>query len=191
MKDYTDAELMALIVEKNQQAFGVIFKRYYPFVYGRCLKNIGNPEMAEEVTSDVFMKVWRKADKWKEDNGKLLNWLGMVTKRTIIDSIRKSDRILEKPVGNLEKLDKYMETSKDPMEIVENNQIIEIVQRALDTLKNKNYKSVWELQNYEGLSVKEISDVLEKPPGTIKTWLFRCREELEKIIIRQITLKAY
>ena len=187
MKDCTDAELMASIVKKDQEAFDAFFKRYYPFVYGRCMKSIKNPEISEEVASDVFMKVWRKADKWKEEDGKLLNWLSVMTKRTIIDNIRKLDRMHEEPVGGLERLDSYRGTSQDPIEIVEKNQIVEIVQRALNTLKNKNYKSVLELQTYEDLTTNEIADILGIPQGTVKIWLFRGRKQLEKQL-RSLTL---
>ena len=62
---------------------------------------LGNYQDAEEVASDVFIKVWQKLSKWDTEQGSFQAWLNTVARNTIIDAIRKRDRIRERPLSGL------------------------------------------------------------------------------------------
>ena len=75
----------------NDAAFRQLFDKHYKWVYNKAHRMLGNYQDAEEVASDVFIKVWQKLGKWDTEQGSFQAWLNTVARNTIIDAIRKRD----------------------------------------------------------------------------------------------------
>ena len=83
LRDYTEA--------KSQDAFTELVRRHLNLVYSAALRQIGSPQLAEEISQSVFTDLARAADKL-QPNTILTAWLYQVTRRTAIDVIRRESR---------------------------------------------------------------------------------------------------
>lgn len=142
-----------------------VIEKYADMVYIIALTRCSNVENAEDVFQDVFMKYSQKMPKFESEEHEKA-WLIRVTIN------------LTKNINNsawnrkIVTLDENIE-----FETKEQEDIFSIVCSL-----PKDYKTVIYLSYYEGYKVKEISKILKKSEGTIKTWLFRARQMLKEKI---------
>lgn len=87
-----EVELMRKIAAHNQQAFHEFYQQYGKAVYSLAYRVLQNSTLAEEVTQDTFLKVWRQAAQWDPGKGKLKNWLLTIAQFTAIDRLRQERR---------------------------------------------------------------------------------------------------
>ena len=148
---------------QNDKYFEHIINKYSDMVYRIALTRCGTVENAEDVYQNVFMKFSEKNPKFKSEEHEKA-WLIRVTinlTKNVRESAwnRKVVRLDESMVFNTkEENDVYSTVCELP----------------------QNYRTVIYLFYYEGYKVKEISNILNKNEGTIKTWLFRAREILRE-----------
>lgn len=142
-----------------------IIEKYADMVYRIALTRCGTVENAEDIFQDVFMKYTEKKPKF-ENNEHEKAWFIRVT-INLTKNLKQS--AWNKRVINLDE-NIYFER-KEEQDIFSN--VCELPQ---------NYRTVIYLLYYEGYKVKEISKLMKKSEGTIKTWLFRAREILKEKI---------
>ena len=174
----------------NDVAFRQLFDKHYGWVYSKAYRMLGNYQDTEEVASDVFVKVWQKLskNKWNAEKGSFQAWLNMVARNTIIDAIRKRNRIREHPLGGSpdddeQPLSEYEDPSADPEQELEASEAQQILESALEQVTKPNHRIAWMLRHLEGYSIAEIARILNRKEGTVKIWIFRCTEELRKILV--------
>ena len=174
----------------NDAAFRQLFDKHYGWVYSKAYRMLGNYQDTEEVASDVFVKVWQKLskNKWNAEKGSFQAWLNMVARNTIIDAIRKRNRIREHPIGGSpdddeQPLSEYEDPSADPEQELEASEAQQILESALEQVTKPNHRIAWMLRHLEGYSIAEIARILNRKEGTVKIWIFRCTEELRKILV--------
>ena len=174
----------------NDAAFRQLFDKHYKWVYNKAYRMLGNYQDTEEVASDVFIKVWQKLNKnkWDAEKGSFQAWLNMVARNTIIDAIRKRNRIREHPLGGSSDedeppLSKYEDPYSGPEQELEAVEAQQILESALEQVTKSNHRIAWMLRHLEGYSIAEIARILNRKEGTVKIWIFRCTEELRKILV--------
>ena len=172
----------------NEAAFRQLFDKHYKWVYNKAYRMLGNYQDAEEVASDVFVKVWQKLGKWDTEQGSFQAWLNTVARNTIIDAIRKRDRIREHPLSGSpdedeQPLSQYEDSRPGPEQEIEAAEAQQILEGALEQVTKPNHRIAWMLRHLEGYSIAEIARILNRKDGTVKIWIFRCTEELRKILI--------
>ncbi|MDD9973599.1 MAG: RNA polymerase sigma factor, partial [Candidatus Poribacteria bacterium] len=126
--------------------------------------------------------------KWDTEQGSFQAWLNTVARNTIIDAIRKRDRIRERPLSGLpdddeQPLSKYEDPCPGPEQELEAAEAQQILESALEQVTKPNHRIAWMLRHLEGYSIAEIARILNRKEGTVKIWIFRCTEELRKILI--------
>jgi RNA polymerase sigma-70 factor (ECF subfamily) len=170
----TDTELVARIVNGDEQAFLALYDRHAARVHGLTLRILGDPMLAEEATQDTFLKVWSRARLFLNERGSLILWLMTIARRTALDRLRLEAR---RPM---------LSDSKDPedlWQVLPDNDTLPEEARwrslhfAVQSLQLE-YRQVIELAYYQGLSQSEIAEVLGWPLGTVKT---RVRAAMEKL----------
>ena len=90
--DYTkfdDQALLRLIIKKDENALGELYDRFGRLVYSIALNALGDPALAEEVTQDVFFRIWEKAESYRSDHGKVVTWMSGITRNRAVDEIRR------------------------------------------------------------------------------------------------------
>jgi RNA polymerase sigma-70 factor (ECF subfamily) len=179
-KKLNDETLMRLIAQAQENALGELYDRYSRLVYSMALNSVGEPALAEEITQDVFLRIWNKATTYQAEQGKVMTWIASITRYRSIDMLR---RLKVRPEGNrsawVEEDDEPFE-SIDPIDIeeqVELNQRSENIRKAIAELP-KDQRQALTLAFFNGYSHAEIAQILNEPLGTVKT---RIRLAMQKL----------
>ncbi len=159
----SDADLMARLSAGDQAALGDMHDRYAGLVYAACLRILRDPTAAEEAMSDAFIDLWRRASTWDERRGSLATWLLVLARSRSIDRLRRRDL---SSVGDA--AEEQIET--DPGAPLVQDEERRAVLQLMATLVPEQRRSL-ELAYWGGLSQSEIATQLERPLGTIKTWI--------------------
>ncbi len=174
-----DLILMFKIIQQNQEALSALYDRYGAKVYGLAMYTLQHRELAEEVTQDVFLKVWDRAQSWDPQKGKLVSWLLTITRRQAIDVLRREKRTVQltlTPVDDLTFLASEGE-GRDPTGWMAKP----MVQNLLGELDENQRQAIW-LAYFQGLSHQEIADRLQWPLGTVKTRLRAAMKRLRDAV---------
>lgn len=170
-RDAEDRALVARVVQGDQDALIALHHRYVNLVYSLTLRIVGERMLAEEITQDVFVKLWRKPHTYDSGRGRFSSWLLTVARYAAIDRLRHEGRQL----SNVTSLDgdegsTGAESTADrtgPPDEAEQYQHLRLVLQQLP----KEQREAVELAYYGGLSQREIAAHLGLPLGTVKTRL--------------------
>jgi RNA polymerase sigma-70 factor (ECF subfamily) len=169
--DPTDAELVQAIVAGSKVAFEQLYGRYVRSVYGLTLRRLGNRELAEETTQEVFTALWRSARGYRVDRGPVSTWLYAIARNAIVDRAR---RRREPPV---EYVEEEPSDAPGPDEEAESSWVSWRMHSALSHLPERE-REVIELAYWSGLAQSEVAERLGIPLGTVKT---RTRSALQRL----------
>jgi RNA polymerase sigma-70 factor (ECF subfamily) len=164
-----DADLLALIVQREQPALAALYDRYGTRVFALALRLLGDRQTAEEVTQDVFLRIWQRADTFHPGTASVLAWLLAITRNRSIDELR-SRRTIARRQETAELPGTPAGAAFDPQRRVESRLLADDVRRVLVDLPPRQRRAV-ELAIFGGLTHSEIAAALETPLGTVKSWL--------------------
>ena len=168
-----DEDLMPLVGRKDPAAFEVFYDRHGGAAYSLAHRIVGNPALAEDVTQEAFLSIWRSEAGYDRTRGSVRAWaLGIVRNRAI-DALRR-----EASRGPLDHDDEGALERRAAPERTEEEALRR--ETVLEELPNDQQKVI-ELAYYGGFSHSEIAEVLGMPLGTVKG---RMRLGLEKIRTR-------
>lgn len=173
------------VLDKDQQAYATLMKRYKKAVYFMILKMIRDADDAEDLTMEAFAKAFKNLDRFKKDYT-FSTWLFRIATNNTIDFIRKKklktmslNNTLSDDSGNAVTID-IEDDDNNPQDVYIRTQRIEMVRIFVDKLPAK-YRKLVQLRYFDELSYEEIAQELEKPLGTVKAQLHRSRELLFEI----------
>lgn len=166
-----DAALMSQVAQSHSAALSDLYDRYGRMVFSLAFRITGSSETAEEVTQDVFVQVWRFAQHYDPQQGKLTTWLSSVTRNRAIDILRQQN---VRPEGHADSLDDDLfslndsatEATVEPS--VELHQQQQQVRQALEKLPEEQRQCL-ALAYFMGMTQQEIAETLKQPLGTVKT----------------------
>jgi RNA polymerase sigma-70 factor (ECF subfamily) len=167
--------------KKDPEAFGKIYDENYPKIFGYILKRVADIEIAKDITSQTFLKALKNIWKFKWRNISISAWLYRIANNEIANFFRKKR---EKSVS-LEKVLEPISHSNPFNEIVVAQ---EQLQKQKDFLKAQKeisrlrfrYQEVITLRFFEKKKIKEISEILGKKEGTVKSLIHRALKKLKK-----------
>lgn len=185
-KALEDFELIdRAVVQKDQQAYATLMKRYKKAVYFMILKMIRDADDADDLTMEAFAKAFKNLHKFKKDYT-FSTWLFRIATNNTIDFIRKKklktmslNNTLTDDGGNSVNID-VEDDDNNPQDEFIRSQRIEMVRIFVDKLPAK-YRKLVKLRYFDELSYDEIAAELDKPLGTVKAQLHRSRELLYEI----------
>ena len=156
----SDEELVARVVTRDRLALDTIYNRYATLVFSLSVRILGEGMAAEEVTQDAFMSLWRRADHYSVERGRLLSWLLTIARNRAIDELRRHRNTAEEV--------ELPERARDEPDLEEVSLRRVQIRRALALLPTLQRQAI-ELAYYGGMTQQEIADYLQTPLGTIKT----------------------
>ena len=166
-----------------------IYYEYYDFAYGMILYIVKDHAATEDIIQDSFIKVIKNKPVF-ENEGKLRAWLKVVTKNTTINYLRKNKNYRNQL--DVEGVFMYKEEiSKSPVSVentVETKLIEESIMEYLQQLKPE-YSVLIEYRWKQGLTYKEISNMLDLSEDVVKQRLFRARESIKKMLFKEWGIK--
>jgi len=169
----SDETLMQRLASGDQGALGEVYDRYAGLVNGLALRILRNTAEAEDVVQDVFVQVWREAERFDVGRGSPQGWICMMARSRAVDRLRRRTARREEHEPDSDR----REARAVPFEPV----LAVSMRTALDTLSDEQ-RQVLELAYFEGLTQSEIAARLAAPLGTVKTrmrsGLLRLREFL-------------
>jgi RNA polymerase sigma-70 factor (ECF subfamily) len=179
-----DAQLVRRCLAGDEAAWEEIVKQYSRRIYSLAYRFTSNHEAAEDLTQEVFLRIYRTLDQYDPKAGNLSNWLMRVARNLIIDDWRKRGRTPTEGSDDLTAHEYHLRSeSESPQRLVELRELSDQVQKAIDKL-SPELRTCIILRDLEELSYQEIVDILKIPEGTVKSRINRGRIELAKILRR-------
>lgn len=174
-----DEALIGLLLQANTEALGILYDRYSRLVFSLALHTVGDPATAEEITQDVFFRIWEKASTYRPEQAKVSTWLTSITRYRSIDILRQRGVRPEQNSVGWEELavGDAPANDDDPEGITELNLEQQRVRQAVGSLPPEQQKAL-ALSFFQGLSHSEIAQYLGEPLGTVKT---RIRLAMQKL----------
>ena len=179
--DYTrlsDETLLRLIARSQENALGELYDRYSRLVYSVAFNTLSDAGRAEEVTQDVFERVWEKARTYSAEHGRVVTWLTSIARHRSIDlyrQFRSHHEDLQIAWQEAESMD-----MPDPQNVeweVDLLQRQQRIRRAVSQLPD-DQKRALAMAFFQGLSHPQIAEALGEPLGTVKT---RIRLGMQKL----------
>ena len=183
-KQPPDAELMERILRRDPIALETLYDRYARPVYSLVLRISQQPASAEEIVQDVFLQLWKSADRFQISRGPLEPWLFTMARNRALDFLRlKREKQRRREDSVEDDLPIAAVARPDPEGAIDLSRRAEKV-RALMTSLPATQRRAIELAFFEGMSHSEIAAAMGEALGTVKSWirggLLRLRESLEE-----------
>ena len=179
-----DEILVAQFQAGRPDAFDDLMKRYKGQIYAYLLRSVKNYEDAEELTIEVFFKAYRALDNWKPQ-ARFSTWLYKIAHNLSIDFHRAKSRRQTYSLDDEEfALDEptAVDMWSNPEWEIEEKDRHRVIREAIDQLSPKQ-KEVFLLNRYQGLQIKEITEVLGMAEGTVKIHLHRAVKKLQTLLL--------
>jgi RNA polymerase sigma-70 factor (ECF subfamily) len=180
----TDAELVQRCQKGDQQAWAEIVRQFSRRIYNLAYRFTSSHGAAEDLTQEVFIRVYRSLDQYDAALGDLSNWLMRLARNLIIDDYRKRQRTPTDSGDDLADHEYRLRTSGDsPQRALERQERRLQVLAAINKL-SPDLRECVILRDIEELTYQEIVELLQIPEGTVKSRINRGRIELAKVLRR-------
>ena len=182
--DTTDAELIEKCRAGDREAWEIIVRRRHSRIYNLAYRFTGRFDEAEDLTQEVFLKVYRTLHSYRPESGALETWIVRVARNHFIDHYRKY-KTERKQTSTLEDHHESVASPtvrvETPGQALDRKEAAARVHRLLALLPEDQREAVI-LRDLEELTYEEISDLLELPIGTVKSRINRGRVELARLV---------
>lgn len=175
--------LIASCLEGDQTAWEQIVRQHWRKVFNVAYKFVGSHEQAEDLTQEIFLKIFRSLDTF-DRRANFQTWLISVSRNLCIDhyrSVRKERQTIDRDVP-AEDLSPVAATAS-PLAALEQRDLAALLRQALQMLPPSLRVAVL-LRDIQELSYLEIAERLHLPEGTVKSRINRGRRELARQILR-------
>ena len=180
MRAAGDSGLIHRLQSRDPKALSELYDRYGRLVYSLILRIVRNPSLAEDLVQETFLRIWIRAGSFDAERGAIGAWVLTVARNRAIDHVRSTDGRMQSGVVDLEKLENLARFATFDVDALSLDR-----QRRLKSAFEKltpNQRQVIDMAYFEGMSQTEMSERLQQPLGTVKTWtrsaLKILREEL-------------
>lgn len=184
VSELEDRELIRRCLEGGalrERAWEEVVRRFRRRVFGIAYKFTGRYEESQDLTQEIFLRVFKSLDKFDE-NADFGTWLYSVSRNHCIDHYRSGRRERELLVQHELQLEDFASGRFDPHRAVEVQDKRKLLLRALSGLPDKLRQAVV-LRDIKGLTYQEIVDELKLPEGTVKSRINRGRLELGRALV--------
>jgi RNA polymerase sigma-70 factor (ECF subfamily) len=180
-----DQALVERCLTRDADAWEMMVKAHGKRIFNLCYRFTGRKDEAEDLTQEIFIRVYQNLKSFRSDSGCLQSWLLRLSRNLIIDHYRHTKRAHrslaaeELDTMNIEDLN-----TPDPYRATEHDESNRIVMNGLTALLPEVKEAIL-LRDIEGLSYQEIAELLGVPAGTIKSRVSRGRLRLATIICKR------
>jgi RNA polymerase sigma-70 factor, ECF subfamily len=185
------AELVRRCRSGDGAAWEEIVQTYTRRIYNLAYRFTSRADAAEDLTQDVFIRVYRSLEQYNPKQGDLQNWLMRLARNLVIDDYRKRQRApQDEAADDLEDHQYHLRAAgATAQREMERRELGVQVQAGIDKL-SPDLRTCVILRDIEELSYQEIVDLLKIPEGTVKSRINRGRIELAKILRRMRVVEA-
>jgi len=185
------SQIVRRCMDGDSSAWAELVSAQHRRVYGLCFRFTGNPTDAEDLTQDVFLKIYSNLSSFDTTRGSLQVWITSLTRNLLVDNFRrtKNQRATSslddgwESVEELKPIDRLTARGVSPHEAAAKNELAKMVQEALARVSVDLREAVI-LRDLQDMDYKEIAFVLGIPEGTVKSRISRGRAELARLLER-------
>ena len=179
-----DSELINRLRNKDEEAFRIIFNDNKKKVTNACYRIVNDIDTAEDLTQEVFIKVFYSIDQFRGDS-LLSTWIYRIAITKSLDYLRAQKRkkrlAILKYFSDNEEKQIEIEAPEDqrPDKLIDNSERMKVLNEALSTLP-ENQRIAFSLSKYDEISTKEIAEVLTTTVSAVESLIHRAKQNLEK-----------
>ena len=187
--EQTDEELMKQYITGNPTAFEQLALRYEKIILNFAYPYFRNIPQSEDIVQDVFVRVVESKDKYDPDKP-FKPWIYQIARNRIYDELRKRKRwslrfFHSKDTDELShKIGTVPDPSLSPGETLNQEELRQIIMEGIQSLDDRSRDLVI-LRHIQGLSVREVAEILNIAEGTVHSGTHRALATLQKILIKQ------
>jgi RNA polymerase sigma-70 factor (ECF subfamily) len=191
-----DAQIVNGLVRRcvagDAVAWEEIVQRYHRRIFNICYRFAGTSDDAQDLTQEVFIKMYRTLNSYDVERGAFMTWLTTMTRNLLVDHFRKTkqDRITDSidaaPSEHEDAMplsDRIEDQAAPPDARVQSREAREAVHQALQKLSPELREAVI-LRDLQDMDYRDIAAVLKVPEGTVKSRINRGRAELARLLQR-------
>jgi len=174
---YSEQELITLLQQRDEKAFGYLYDNYAGALIGVILSIVNDGEIANDILQEVFVNVWKKIEFYDATKGRLFTWLLNIARNAAIDKVRSKD----------------FRNNQNTVTIAENTELNTVkpifqpntdfigLKKILANLKDE-YRILIDLSYFQGFTHDEIAKALSIPLGTVKTRIRTALIQLKEML---------
>jgi RNA polymerase sigma-70 factor (ECF subfamily) len=192
LDDPQTGQLVRRCLAGDSSAWEEIVRLHNRRIYNLCYRFTNSPDDAQDLTQDVFIRVYRTLASYNVEKGAFTTWLTTLTRNLLVDHFRRSkqDRVtdsidagLREEEDSLSLSDQLEDPGPSPDDRLASKETQKVVQGALQRLSPDLREAVI-LRDLQDMDYKEIAAVLRVPEGTVKSRINRGRMELARLLSR-------
>jgi RNA polymerase sigma-70 factor (ECF subfamily) len=185
----TDQEVVAWARDGVEAAYRELLRRYERPVFSLIYRMVRDRELAEDLTQETFVKVLNALDRYRPEF-KFSSWIFKIANNAAIDQLRRKELDTLSLDGGPDATtpDRIEATSlqvgdatESPLDELEARELGSAIEHAIGHLRPE-YRACIIMRHVEGRAYDEISDILDLPLGTVKTYIHRARAELREAL---------
>ncbi len=161
----SEEELVALLKDKDQRGFTILYNNYSSALYGVLNKIIQSNDDANDLLQDTFLKIWKNIGNYDSSKGSIFTWMMNIARNLAIDKVRSVD--FRDSSQNVSMEDKVLYQIDNEYQTAQEIDGIGL-QKVVDKLKPE-YKQLIDLVYYQGYTQAEVAEEYGIPLGTVKT----------------------
>jgi len=185
------SQVVRRCMDGDTGAWAELVRTHHRRVYGLCYRFTGNPTDSEDLTQDVFLKIYSNLASFDTTRGSLQVWITTLTRNLLVDHFRRTRNL--RATGSLDDgwdssdelkpIDRLTAKGPSPHESAAQKELAKMVQEALARVSVELREAVI-LRDLQDMDYKEIAQVLGIPEGTVKSRISRGRAELARLLER-------
>jgi RNA polymerase sigma-70 factor (ECF subfamily) len=163
------AELMRRVAAGDRAALRSLYDATAPKLFGVCFRILSNRDETEDVLQDVYLTIWRRADRYDAARASVMAWAATIARNRAIDRLRARG-----PLAHAEPADELDVADSAPLasDLLQQAQEARALGRCLDELDERT-ASVIRTAFFEGVTYEALAQRLDAPLGTVKSWIRR------------------
>ena len=183
--DYSDQQLVVNYIAGDEKSLEILIKRYLKSIYGFVYCYVGDKQEAEDITQEVFIRVWRNLKKF-DQNKNFKTWIFSIAKNASFDWLKKKKTIPFSNFENKKGENLFAEMLTDPAllpdKVFEQVSVAETLNTTINQLSSK-YRTVLFLYYNDHFNFREIAGVLNESINTIKSRHLRALVLLKNLLL--------
>lgn len=186
-----ERQLVERCLGGEDSAWEELLRAYNRKIYNLCYRFTGRPSEAEDLTQEIFIKIFQTLISYDAAQAAFSTWLNRVARNHLVDHYRRThkDRLTSSLDDDPAGFEDKPSAEEQPMARLESRERRELLQAALDRLSPDMREAVV-LRDFQDLDYDEIAQVLGVPQGTVKSRINRGRMELARVIKRMEGVKG-
>ena len=185
------SQVVRRCMDGDSGAWAELVRTHHRRVYALCYRFTGNAADAEDLTQDVFLKIYSNLASFDGARGSLQVWITTMTRNLLVDNFRRTRNLRATDsldegwdaTDELRPVDRLMSGGPSPHEAAAQKEVARMVQSALTRVSAELREAVI-LRDLQDMDYKEIAQVLGIPEGTVKSRISRGRAELARLLER-------